>query len=92
MIPPLQYETWIIDNVIKVEMREEGVRDINWIMASLQQAMCGSRAVIEHDLVATNLQQVTGAHAPCRRCRCPSTKERESHQFNLLRLADSDPR
>ena len=73
LVPSLQDQPAVVHAVVVVEVREEGVRDIDRAMAALDQAMMRAGAVIPDDEIAADLDEVARAlprRATAPACRC----------------------
>jgi hypothetical protein len=59
VIPSLQHKARVVDNVVEVQVREQGVRYIDRALACFQHAVSGPGTVIKYNDVITNFEQVT---------------------------------
>src|SRR5262245_2296572 len=70
LIPATQQEAGVVHIVVEMMMREEKIVDFRRKEPSLHQFMGGSRAAIEHQMIAGNLEYMrrTKAAGCWRRC------------------------
>ena len=63
MIPALQHKAGIIDDVVEMQVRKEGMRDVHRVSPGFEEAMCCSGSMIEHNHIIADLKQVPGTYA-----------------------------
>ena len=63
LIPSGQEQPRIVPDVIVMVMAEEGVGDLCCADAEFEQSMMRAEAMVEHDVFAIHLHQVSRAHA-----------------------------
>ena len=70
--------------MVVVVVAEERVRHLRGRDAELEQAVMRAEAVVEHEVVAADLDEVARAHPPHRRRRRAGAEEPEAHGQNLF--------
>src|SRR5579864_1940833 len=86
LIPSGKHEAGVIATVVIVQMAEKEMRDRGGADAELQQSVMRSEAVIEHDAIVANVDQVTRAHPLQRRCRRPGSEKMNFHGIFVIEI------
>jgi hypothetical protein len=81
VVPSSQQEPWKVDEVVIVQVREEGVGDIGRPCPRLQEPMMAARSMIEDDDVVGEGDHVAWTHALQRRGRVTRAQQRDLHQL-----------
>lgn len=59
LVPPLEHEPIVIHAMVVVQMREEGVGDVDGAVTALEEPMMGAWPMVHDDDVITNLEEKT---------------------------------
>ena len=82
-VPALEHEPRVVHAVVVVQVAEERVADVDGAMAALEQPMVGARAVVHHDEVAADLEEIARALAAERRRGRAGSEQRDFHGGDL---------
>ena len=82
-VPALEHQPRVVHAVVVVQMAEERVGDVDGAMPALDEPVVGAGAVVHHDKVAADLEEVAGALPRQRRRRRAGAEQRDLHAYRL---------